>query len=144
MEKSLITNAERYKKPIYEHLLFDTKDSSDGSKSYRIHSDVFLLFNQRRLETLGNDTAHKVVESFQNRANPNTNPNVSDMDLLNTIIPRHMQSTSELKLVSKAIESATKTLIDNENRNISFKKKQKEFDDELKQFKESLKNVSKE
>lgn len=139
MEKSLISNAERYEKPVFEHLLYDQKESSDGSKSYRIHSDVYLLFNQRRLETLGNDTARKVVESFQNRENLNTSPNVSDMDLLNTVIPRHMQSTSELKQVSKAIESATKTLIDNENRNISLRKKQKEFDEELKQFKESLK-----
>lgn len=143
MEKSLITNAERYQKPVFEHLLYDTKETSDSSSSYRIHSDVFLLFNQRRLETLGNDTARKVVESFQNRENPNTSPNVSDIDLLNTVIPRHMQSTSELKQVSKAIESATKTLIDNENRNISLRKKQKEFDEELKQFKESLKNVVK-
>lgn len=139
MEKSLITNAERYQKPVFEHLLYDTKETSDGSQSYRIHSDVFLLFNQRRLETLGNDTARKVVELFQNRENPNTSPNVSDMDLLNTVIPRHMQSTSELKQVSKAIETATKTIIDNEKRNISFRKKQKEFDEELKQFKESLK-----
>lgn len=143
MEKSLITNAERYKKPIFEHLLYDTKDSCEGS-NFRIHTDVFLLFNQKRLETLGNDTAKKVVESFQNRSDSNNISDVSDMDLLNTIIPRHMQSTSELKKVSKAIESATKTLIDNENRNISFKKKQKEYDDELKKFKDSIKKESKE
>lgn len=143
MDKSLITNAERYQKPVFDHLLYDKKETSEGSQSYRIHSDVYLLFNQRRLETLGNDTAKKVVESFQNRELSNTSPKVSDMDLLNTVIPRHMQSTSELKQISKSIETATKTIIDNENRNISIRKKQKEFDDELKQFKESMKNVSK-
>lgn len=143
MEKSLITNAIRYQKPVFEFLLYDTKENSDGSKSYRIHSDVYLLFNQKRLETLGNDTAKKVVESFQNHVSPNTSPNVSDMDLLNTVIPRHMQSTSELKQISQSIETATKTIIDNENRNISYRKKQKEFEDELKQFKDSIKNVPK-
>lgn len=143
MERKLITNAVKYQRPVYEHLLYDSINRDDGSTVYRLHSDVFLLFNQQRLDTLGSDTAKKVVESYNNREFSNSSPKVSDIDLLETTIPRHMQSTSELKQISKAIETATSRTIDITNRDFKFKKQQADFDKELQEFKNQLKNVVK-
>lgn len=143
MDIKLTPNAVKYQRPVFEHLLYDSITRDDGSTVYRLHSDVFLLFNQQRLETLGSDTAKKVVESFNNRESSNTSPKVSDIDLLETTIPRHMQSTSELKQISKAIETATARTIDMTNRNYKFKKQQADFDKELQEFKNQLNNVSK-
>ena len=53
MDIKLIPNAVKYQRPVFEHLLYDSITRDDGSTVYRLHSDVFLLFNQQRLETLG-------------------------------------------------------------------------------------------
>lgn len=143
MESKLLTAAVKYQRPVYEHLLYDSIKRDNESTAYRLHSDVFLLFNQKRLETLGSDTAKKVLESFNNYESSNSSSNVSDIDLLETTIPRHMQSTSELKQISKAIETATARTIDSKKRDFKFKKQQADFDKELQDFKNQLKNIVK-
>ena len=81
--------------PIHE--LLHTEVKADGETIVFAHSDVFLLFNQDRLErTLGVDT----LRSWLNDVRPNNSPNLSaqfsDEQLASFIKSKYVQSLSEV------------------------------------------------
>lgn len=88
--------------PVYNDLLIDIQETEDGEIATEFHNDVYLLFNQTRLnETLGNDSFKAVMDEFvqnvKRTANSELFEHVSDEQLFNFIKSRHYQSPSELR-----------------------------------------------
>jgi hypothetical protein len=83
------------------------RENEDGS--YRIVSDVTLLFNEDRIiNDLGEDNLRNLVRSMQtNPSSPYVDSNLTDEQLMETIKSRYLQSPSEVRawletLVDKA------------------------------------------
>lgn len=83
------------------------RENADGS--YRVVSDVTLLFNEDRLlNDLGEDNLRNLVRSMQtNPASPYVDLGLSDEQLMETVKSRYLQSPSEVRgwleqLVDKA------------------------------------------
>lgn len=80
--------------------------------AYVVHSDIYFLFNQKRLEySLGTNAASDYVKSLYN-ANGYTLPDgVSDEDIFSTIKSRYIQSPCELKAYIDSLGSRAKNLV---------------------------------
>lgn len=98
------------------------RENSDGS--YRIVSDVTLLFNEDRLlNDLGEDNLRNLVRSMQtNPSSPYVDLGLSDEQLMETVKSRYLQSPSEVRgwleqLVDKAeiVRSDYETLVEEVN-----------------------------
>lgn len=98
------------------------RENADGS--YRIVSDVTLLFNEDRLlNDLGEDNLRNLVRSMQtNPASPYVDLGLSDEQLMETVKSRYLQSPSEVRgwleqLVDKAeiVRSDHETLVEEAN-----------------------------
>lgn len=83
------------------------RENADGS--YRVVSDVTLLFNEDRLlNDLGEDNLRNLVRSMQtNPASPYVDLGLTDEQLMETVKSRYLQSPSEVRgwleqLVDKA------------------------------------------
>lgn len=83
------------------------RENADGS--YRVVSDVTLLFNEDRLlNDLGEDNLRNLVRSMQTSpASPYVDLGLSDEQLMETVKSRYLQSPSEVRgwleqLVDKA------------------------------------------
>lgn len=95
------------------------RENEDGS--YRIVSDVTLLFNEDRIiNDLGEDNLRNLVRSMQtNPSSPYVDSNLTDEQLMETIKSRYLQSPSEVRawletLVDKAdiVRSDYETLVE--------------------------------
>lgn len=98
------------------------RENPDGS--YRVVSDVTLLFNEDRLlNDLGEDNLRNLVRSMQtNPASPYVDLGLSDEQLMETVKSRYLQSPSEVRgwleqLVDKAeiVRSDYEALVEEAN-----------------------------
>lgn len=98
------------------------RENADGS--YRVVSDVTLLFNEDRLlNDLGEDNLRNLVRSMQtNPSSPYVDLGLSDEQLMETVKSRYLQSPSEVRgwleqLVDKAeiVRSDYETLVEEVN-----------------------------
>lgn len=98
------------------------RENADGS--YRVVSDVTLLFNEDRLlNDLGEDNLRNLVRSMQtNPASPYVDLALTDEQLMETVKSRYLQSPSEVRgwleqLVDKAeiVRSDYETLVEEAN-----------------------------
>lgn len=98
------------------------RENADGS--YRVVSDVTLLFNEDRLlNDLGEDNLRNLVRSMQtNPASPYVDLGLSDEQLMETVKSRYLQSPSEVRgwlerLVDKAeiVHSDYEALVEETN-----------------------------
>lgn len=98
------------------------RENADGS--YRVVSDVTLLFNEDRLlNDLGEDNLRNLVRSMQtNPASPYVDLGLTDEQLMETVKSRYLQSPSEVRawleqLVDKAeiVRSDYETLVEEAN-----------------------------
>ena len=73
------------------------RENEDGS--YRIVSDVTLLFNEDRIiNDLGEDNLRNLVRSMQtNPASPYVDSGLTDEQMMETIKSRYLQSPSEVR-----------------------------------------------
>lgn len=88
-------------------LQYECTENADGVKEYMVFSDVSLLFNQKRLENLGVDTARDWLNGVQNRLSQPLKeaPNLTDDELMNFVKSKHIQSPSELLSWSKYLDA---------------------------------------
>ena len=98
------------------------RENADGS--YRVVSDVTLLFNEDRIvNDLGEDNLRNLVRSMQtNPSSPYVDLGLSDEQLMETVKSRYLQSPSEVRawleqLVDKAeiVRSDYETLVEEAN-----------------------------
>lgn len=98
------------------------RENEDGS--YRIVSDVTLLFNEDRIiNDLGEDNLRNLVRSMQtNPSSPYIDSGLTDEQMMETIKSRYLQSPSEVRawletLVDKAdvVRSDYETLVEEAN-----------------------------
>lgn len=98
------------------------RENEDGS--YRIVSDVTLLFNEDRIiNDLGEDNLRNLVRSMQtNPSSPYIDSGLTDEQIMETIKSRYLQSPSEVRawletLVDKAdvVRSDYETLVEEAN-----------------------------
>lgn len=98
------------------------RENADGS--YRVVSDVTLLFNEDRLlNDLGEDNLRNLVRSMQtNPASPYVDLGLTDEQLMETVKSRYLQSPSEIRgwleqLVDKAeiVRSDYEALVEEAN-----------------------------
>ena len=98
------------------------RENADGS--YRVVSDVTLLFNEDRLlNDLGEDNLRNLVRSMQaNPASPYVDLGLTDEQLMETVKSRYLQSPSEVRgwleqLVDKAeiVRSDYEALVEETN-----------------------------
>ena len=94
------------------------RENADGS--YRVVSDVTLLFNEDRIiNDLGEDNLRNLIRSMQtNPSSPYVDLGLSDEQLMETVKSRYLQSPSEVRgwleqLVDKAeiVRSDYETLV---------------------------------
>lgn len=98
------------------------RENEDGS--YRIVSDVTLLFNEDRIiNDLGEDNLRNLVRSMQtNPASPYVDSGLTDEQMMETVKSRYLQSPSEVRawletLVDKAdvVRSDYEALVEEAN-----------------------------
>lgn len=98
------------------------RENEDGS--YRIVSDITLLFNEDRIiNDLGEDNLRNLVRSMQtNPASPYVDSGLTDEQMMETVKSRYLQSPSEVRgwleqLVDKAeiVRSDYETLVEEVN-----------------------------
>lgn len=98
-------------------------DSSDDGKAYSICSDVSLLFDQKRLNSvLGPDNVRVWLNSLGESASSLVPKNLSDEQLFDAVKSRHIQGLSDLRawndeMIREAmkIEDEAKDLVDQYN-----------------------------
>lgn len=118
--KRIIPNLEvsvNYERPVYETLLYDVYKNGT-EETVTVHSDVYLLFNQKRLETLGSDTSVSALKAMTSVKTNHSTDGLTDQQLLDTTISRHIQSPGEIKQYGNSINSLT----DKVAKTIEFKK----------------------
>lgn len=94
----IISNKIFREKAVYEPILNQPIKDSSGKDLYFISSDLVLLFNQERLNALGDSALLEYVNSLTstNDTLSELRKNCSDSELLSIIKSRHIQSRSEL------------------------------------------------
>lgn len=125
----IISNAIFREKAIYEDLITSDVKQSDGSTIHYIDSDLILLFNQERLQSLGQTAMIDYLNSIspQSDSLAELRKNCTDDELLSMIKSRHIQSRSDLLAWSKYLDNeldhskdvAAKMKVSQENK-ISF------------------------
>ena len=108
--------------PVNE-LLVDSTVDVDGVTSYCVKNDVYLIFNQRRLDKLGVDTARKYLDNVsRNLSTPlKQMPKMSDEQLFSYIKSRNIQSPSELLSWSKYLDDEYQQKIAQKQKEQTFK-----------------------
>lgn len=85
---------------VYSKLLVDVEKLPEfpDIQAVKRHSDVLLMFDAKRLQTLGSATSMQVIEEFkQNLSRSSSSPQLSDADLMSFIRSRRIQSASEIR-----------------------------------------------
>lgn len=103
----IISNAIFREKAIYEDLITTDVKQSDGSTIHYIDSDLILLFNQERLQALGQTAMIEYLNSIvpQSDSLAELRKNCTDEELLSMVKSRHIQSRSDLLAWSKYLDS---------------------------------------
>lgn len=98
--------------PLYsEDVMFD-----DGTVGKYRHDDVYLLFNQQRLNALGSDTANSWLSSLSTPSNSPLHElldKCTDEQKLSLIKSRHIQSASELQAWDNFLTSVSDVTVGN-------------------------------
>lgn len=84
--------------PLLSVTLRDAVTDDDVPLVARVN-DVYLLFNQQRLDLIGKDSVDAWIASL--RSSTPVSNNLSDDDLINFVKSRHIQSMSELMSYSR-------------------------------------------
>lgn len=85
--------------PVYADLLLDVATNADGKPTnIRVTSDVMLLFNQERLDRLGQHNVKEFLEALSPKSDAlrELRSKVSDDDLVSMCKSKYIQSASEL------------------------------------------------
>lgn len=103
----IVSNIVFREKAIYEDLICQNVKRSDGSSLYFVDSDLILLFNQERLESLGQTAMIEYLNSIapQSDSLAELRKNCSDDELLSIVKSRHIQSRADLLAWSKYLDS---------------------------------------
>lgn len=103
----IISNAIFREKPIYEDLITTDVKQSDGTTIHYIDSDLILLFNQERLQALGQTAMIEYLNSIapQSDSLAVLRKNCTDDELLSMVKSRHIQSRSDLLAWSKYLDA---------------------------------------
>lgn len=96
--KELRLSAFRQSTPVDSFLCQETVSSVDGNKSFRVTSDIFMLFNQQRLDKL---TRSALLQHFDSMSQGNSvlsaaRSKLTDDQLCQFVKSRYIQSPSEL------------------------------------------------
>lgn len=100
LSRSILRVTKLYQPSVIEPILHSKKINADGSERAILGTDVSLLFNQERLNSLGTDTVNKFVELMNNYPSDKMaelRKSVSDEDLFKFVKSRNYQSLGELK-----------------------------------------------
>lgn len=91
--------AELYQPSPVDELLMVEGVDLNGNKTVKHVNDIFLLFNQQRLASLGTDTVNKWLESLtpKNDALAELRSKCTDEQLLQFVKSKYIQSASELE-----------------------------------------------
>lgn len=102
----IISNVVFRKEAIYENMICSDVEQSDGSVIHYIDNDLILLFNQERLESLGQTAMIEYLNSItpQSDGLSELRKNCSDVELLSLIKSRHIQSRADLLQWSKYLD----------------------------------------
>lgn len=103
----IVSNIVFREKAIYEDLICQNVKRSDGSSLYFVDSDLILLFNQERLESLGQTAMIEYLNSIapQSDSLAELRKNCTDVELLSMVKSRHIQSRADLLAWSKYLDS---------------------------------------
>lgn len=103
----IISNAIFREKAIYEDLITLDVKQSDGTTIHYIDSDLILLFNQQRLESLGQTAMLEYLNSIapQSDSLSELRKNCSDDELLSMVKSRHIQSRADLMAWSRYLDA---------------------------------------
>ena len=95
--------------PLFEDLLTEETSSSNGDVStVRVCNDISLLFNQQRLQALGQEGIKQFLDQLtpKSPALADLRNKISDADLLKVCKSRYIQSPSELLAWSSYLDSS--------------------------------------
>lgn len=95
--------------PLFEDLLTEESTAPNGDvSSVRVCNDISLLFNQQRLQSLGQEGIKQFLDSLQPKspALASLRSKISDDDLLKVCKSRYIQSPSELLAWSSYLDSS--------------------------------------
>lgn len=103
----IVSNCVFREKAIYEDLICQNVKQSDGSSVYFVDSDLILLFNQERLQSLGQTAMIEYLNSIvpQSDSLAELRKNCTDDELLSMVKSRHIQSRSDLLAWSKYLDA---------------------------------------
>ena len=103
----IVSNIVFREKAIYEDLICQNVKRSDGSELYFVDSDLILLFNQARLESLGQTAMIDYLNSIapQSDSLAELRKNCTDEELISMVKSRHIQSRVDLLAWSKYLDS---------------------------------------
>lgn len=103
----IISNAIFRVKAIYEDLITQDVKQSDGTIIHFIDSDLILLFNQQRLEALGQTAMIEYLNSIapQSDSLSELRKNCTDEELLSMVKSRHIQSRADLMAWSRYLDA---------------------------------------
>ena len=85
---------------IVNPLFLETDDSVPSEPVHKMHNDVYLLFNQERLNNLGLDSLRHFLDSLSPKIDnlAQLRQNVSDERLLQFVKSRRLQEPSEIRV----------------------------------------------
>lgn len=94
------TNSNTFIPSVIDPLYWLTEKDSNGKDILFFVNDIYLLFNQKRLESLGTDSIKYWLDSLQPSVDglAELRKNVTDEQLISTIKSRRLQEPSEIKL----------------------------------------------
>ena len=102
-----------YQPSPIDSMLIHEVDNGDGTVSHRLTSDIYMLFNQKRLDRLSRES---LLNHFQQMAE--TAPSfaalktkLSDDDLISVVKSRFIQSPSELLAYSRYLNSCATDVV---------------------------------
>lgn len=89
-----------YTPSIVNPLFLETDDSVSSEPVQKMHNDVYLLFNQERLNSLGLDSLRHFLDSLSPKIDnlAQLRQNVSDAQLLQFVKSRRLQEPSEIRV----------------------------------------------
>lgn len=91
--------SEVVRKPVFASLLEEFIDMPDGSHAVSLCSDVSLIFNQKRLDSLGADSIKHMIDNLSSGSDglAKLRASCSDDDFISLVKSRHIQSPCELQ-----------------------------------------------
>lgn len=109
-----VSNTELIQSGVIDNLLFEELEMPNGDKALLQHRDVYLIFDQKRLNSLGVDAVNAFLERF-NRKLPDTMSPMSDDQLFMFIKDKNIQTMSELQMWDDYLKNNQQALVDDYN-----------------------------